>query len=169
MIKRSCITTGDLVEGDEIYLLDGSTAVITGSELEQLSETIKVYNLEVEDFNTYFVGDEAVLVHNYKKGDQLPDPNDLPNGDWQDVTHPQQAKNTNSREYYNASTDTKIRFDPVKPGAPGFEGQDHYHIYNPNSTGKGDYYLDINGNPVPKGSSASHILISVVRSLFGGA
>ena len=67
MIKRSCITTGDLVEGDEIYLLDGSTAVITGSELEQLSETIKVYNLEVADFNTYFVGDEAVLVHNYNK------------------------------------------------------------------------------------------------------
>ncbi len=65
VIERGWVAAGDLVEGDEIYLLDGSTAVITGSELEQLSETIKVYNLEVEDFNTYFVGDEAVLVHNY--------------------------------------------------------------------------------------------------------
>ena len=65
VIDRGWVAAGDLVEGDEVYLIDGSTAVITGSELEQLSETIKVYNLEVADFNTYFVGDEAVLVHNY--------------------------------------------------------------------------------------------------------
>ena len=36
------VVAGDFVEGDEIYLIDGSTAVITGSELEQLFETIKV-------------------------------------------------------------------------------------------------------------------------------
>ena len=65
VIDRGWVAAGDLVEGDEVYLIDGSTAVITGSELEQLPETIKVYNLEVADFNTYFVGDEAVLVHNY--------------------------------------------------------------------------------------------------------
>ena len=35
------------------------------TELEKLEEPIKVYNLEVADFNTYFVGDNAVLVHNY--------------------------------------------------------------------------------------------------------
>ena len=28
---------------------------------------LKVYNLEVADFNTYFVGDVPVLVHNYQK------------------------------------------------------------------------------------------------------
>ncbi|MBQ6944114.1 MAG: hypothetical protein IJN43_07255 [Ruminococcus sp.] len=67
VIDRGWVTAGDLVVGDEVYLLDGSTAVIIGFELEQLSETIKVYNLEVADFNTYFVGDEAVLVHNYNK------------------------------------------------------------------------------------------------------
>ena len=65
VIERGWVAAGDLVEGDEIYLLDGTVAYVTGSELEQLSETIKVYNLEVSDFNTYFVGDEAVLVHNY--------------------------------------------------------------------------------------------------------
>jgi hypothetical protein len=67
-------------------------------------------------------------------------------------------KNTNSREYEDPRTGIRVRFDPGKPGAPGFEGKDHYHIYNPNRTGKGDYYLDKNGNPVPKGSKASHIL-----------
>lgn len=45
----------------------------------------------------------------------------------------------------------------TKPGSPGFEGKDHYHQRNPNSTGKGDYYLDIDGNPVPKGSKRSYI------------
>jgi hypothetical protein len=48
-----------------VLLIDGSTAVVTGAELEKLEEPIKVYNLEVEDYNTFFVGDEAVLVHNY--------------------------------------------------------------------------------------------------------
>ncbi|WP_082320501.1 polymorphic toxin-type HINT domain-containing protein [Ruminococcus flavefaciens] len=39
-------------------------AFVTDSELERLAEPIKEYNLEVADFNTYFVGNEAVLVHN---------------------------------------------------------------------------------------------------------
>ena len=64
VIDRGWVAAGDLVEGDEIYLLDGSTAVITGSELEKLTEPIKVYNFEVEDFHTYFVGESSVLVHN---------------------------------------------------------------------------------------------------------
>ena len=34
-------------------------AFVTDSELERLAEPIKVYNLEVADFNTYFVGNEA--------------------------------------------------------------------------------------------------------------
>ena len=67
VIDRGWVAAGDLVEGDEVYLIDGSTAFVTGAELEKLAEPIKVYNLEVADFNTYFVGDNAVLVHNYKK------------------------------------------------------------------------------------------------------
>lgn len=54
-------------EGDEGYLINGSTAFITGAELERLAEPIKVYNLEVADFNTYFVGDVPILMYNYKK------------------------------------------------------------------------------------------------------
>ena len=64
VIERGWVAAGDLVEGDEIYLLDGTVAYVTGSELEQLSETIKVYNLEIQDFHTYFVGDTSILVHN---------------------------------------------------------------------------------------------------------
>lgn len=42
---------------------------MSGSELEKLDEAIKVYNLEVEGYNTYFVGDDGVLVHNYNQKD----------------------------------------------------------------------------------------------------
>ena len=60
-----------MIIGDEVYLIDGSTAVVTGSELKRLAEPIKVYNLEVEDYHTYFVGDVPVLVHNYGDNDDL--------------------------------------------------------------------------------------------------
>ena len=65
VIDKGWVAAGDLAIGDEVYLIDGSTAFITGSDIEKLNEPIKVYNLEVEDFNTYFVGDVPVLVHNY--------------------------------------------------------------------------------------------------------
>jgi len=61
---RGWVAAGDLNVGDEVYLIDGSAAYVTGAELEQLEEPIKVYNLEVDDLHTYFVGDNSVLVHN---------------------------------------------------------------------------------------------------------
>ncbi len=69
VLGKGWVAAGDLKVGDEVYLIDGSTAFITGTELEKLEEPIRVYNLEVADNNTYFVGDEAVLVHNYNQKD----------------------------------------------------------------------------------------------------
>ena len=63
---RGWVAAGDLNEGDELCLESGETAFVTGAELEKLAEPITVYNLEVADYNTYFVGDNAVLVHNYE-------------------------------------------------------------------------------------------------------
>ena len=77
---------------------------------------------------------------------------------WEDVTDPRMRENTDSREYYDPATGRKVRFDKGKDGASGFEGVDHYHEYNPDTTGKGDYYLDLDGNPVPENSKPSHLL-----------
>ena len=85
------------------------------------------------------------------------DPQELIKNGWKDVTPEGMAKNTTSREFIDPETGLKVRFDPGKPGANGFEGKDHYHVYNPDGTTKADYYLDANGNPVAKGSKASHI------------
>src|SRR5690606_27763227 len=63
---KGWVAAGDIETGDEIYTLAGSTATVLGLEYENLDEGIIVYNLEVEDFNSYFVGPPGVLVHNYK-------------------------------------------------------------------------------------------------------
>ena len=79
---------------------------------------------------------------------------------WKDVTKPKMAANTTSREFYDPKSGLKIRFDKGVHGANGFEAVDHYHVMNPNYTNKKvDYYLDVDGNPVGKGSKASHIII----------
>lgn len=64
VIGKWWVTAGELEAGDEVYRLDGSTAVVTDSELERLAEPIKVYNLEVEYYHTYFIDNVAVLVYN---------------------------------------------------------------------------------------------------------
>ena len=64
VLGKGWVAAGDLVSGDEVYNLDGTTAVVIGSWIEKLDTPILVYNLEVEDYHSYFVGDASVLVHN---------------------------------------------------------------------------------------------------------
>ena len=67
MPGKGWVAAGDLVVDDEIHTLDGDTATVTGFTLEKLDTPIAVYNIEVEDFNSYFVGG-GVLVHNKCEG-----------------------------------------------------------------------------------------------------
>jgi RHS repeat-associated protein len=94
----------------------------------------------------------------YNYNDLPSNPNDLVNQGWTETTHPQVAANSNTRTFVNELTGQTVNFDTAVPGKPGFGGIDHYHIINPNGTGNYNYYLDINGNPVPKGSNPSHII-----------
>ena len=64
MIGKGWVAAGDLVVGDEVYNLDETASAILGLEIEILDEPVLVYNLEVEDFHSYFVGCVPVLVHN---------------------------------------------------------------------------------------------------------
>ena len=147
-------------------------------EIVESPET--VYNFQVEDYHTYHVGHIGVLVHNKDYGDGAGDvveggsgtiksqiqelksktPQQLLNNGWQDITDPRMAANTTSLDLYNPETGLKIRFDKGVEGACGFEAIDHYHIYNDNYTNKKvDFYFDIDGHTVGKGSKASHIVI----------
>lgn len=78
---------------------------------------------------------------------------------WENISDPRAAA-SGYQTLREASTGLRLRFDPGIPGEPGFKGQNHYHILNPNATSNKDLYLDRNGNPVRKNSKASHILPS---------
>ena len=62
----------DLKPGYILILLDGSRKYVEDIHIEELSEAIKVYNFEVEDWHTYFVGEQGVLVHN-NCGETIPE------------------------------------------------------------------------------------------------
>ena len=65
--EKGWVAAGDIEVGDVLYTADGDEVEVTDLELENLAEPISVYNLEVADFHTYFVGEYGVLVHNYGK------------------------------------------------------------------------------------------------------
>ena len=50
--------------GDILVLSNGEYVVVESVQHEILESPVKVYNFEVEDFHTYFVGESSVLVHN---------------------------------------------------------------------------------------------------------
>ncbi len=58
------VPAGELQVGDIIRTSDGRKLPIKKVEIEELEGTVLVYNLEVEDFHTYYVSDLGVLVHN---------------------------------------------------------------------------------------------------------
>lgn len=58
------ISAKDLRAGDILVLQGGGYVVIEKTQHEILEAPIKVYNFEVADYHTYYVGDNGVLVHN---------------------------------------------------------------------------------------------------------
>ncbi len=64
---RGWVAAGDLEIGDILVTADGDEVEVTDLEIEKLAEPILVYNLDVADFDTYFVGEYGVLVHNVCK------------------------------------------------------------------------------------------------------
>lgn len=66
---------GELKDGDKLTLITGQTVFVQSVVVERCTEPVKVYNFEVENFHTYYVGYESVLVHNmcaYKSTDIPP-------------------------------------------------------------------------------------------------
>jgi len=89
-------------------------------------------------------------------------PDKLKKEGWKEITHPKIPRFTDGvakhRQFVNEQTGLHAQFDRAVPGAMGFKAIDHYHVKNTDSTSDEDFYLDKDGNPVAKGSSASHII-----------
>jgi hypothetical protein len=63
------VNAGDLRVGQSVEQLDGTAAVVVGTQREEHPEGVPVYNIETEDDHTYFVAAHGsrslpVLVHN---------------------------------------------------------------------------------------------------------
>ncbi len=54
----------ELRAGDILVLKNGEYVTVEKIQHEILEKPITVYNFEVEDFHTYYVGDSSILVHN---------------------------------------------------------------------------------------------------------
>ena len=50
--------------GDVLVTLNGEYVIVEWVQHEILESPVTVYNFEVADFHAYFVGSDAVLVHN---------------------------------------------------------------------------------------------------------
>ena len=61
--KGWCAASG-LEDGDILHAQDGSAVTVKDVEARQLDEAVKVYNLEIEEYHTYYVSGREVLVHN---------------------------------------------------------------------------------------------------------
>lgn len=61
--KGWCAASG-LEDGDILHAQDGSAVMVKDVEARQLDEAVKVYNLEIEEYHTYYVSGREVLVHN---------------------------------------------------------------------------------------------------------
>ncbi len=59
----------DLKVGQSVLLADGTCAVIEEIRVQKLRTPETTYNFEVEDYHTYYVSDDKVLVHNMCKND----------------------------------------------------------------------------------------------------
>ena len=89
--------------------------------------------------------------------DSLPkNPDKLLERGWVETSHPD-AVREGHRQFTDPVSGLSVNFDKGKLETTGHKGRDHYHVKNPNVTGKFDCYLDANGNPCAKGSEESHI------------
>ena len=61
---KGWIDAGKLTEDSLLVDEEGNYIGISSLVTEYLEEPVKVYNFEVEDYHTYYVGDSIILVHN---------------------------------------------------------------------------------------------------------
>ena len=64
------IKAGELIVGDELPDVNGNVLLVENFDVELTEKPVKVYNFQVEDFHTYFVGTSQIMVHNSDCGIQ---------------------------------------------------------------------------------------------------
>lgn len=71
---RDFIEAGNLLVENKLVSVNGDDLTIEDYHIELTEEPVSVYNFQVEDFHTYFVGNCTVWVHNNNKACPVPEP-----------------------------------------------------------------------------------------------
>ena len=64
VVSKGWIGAEELEIGDQLVVYEGKLVVVERVKYESLNKPVTVYNFEVEDFHTYYVGENSILVHN---------------------------------------------------------------------------------------------------------
>ena len=75
----------NLLAGDVLQKIDGSTVYVTEVTVEKLPKIINVYNLEIEDLHTYYVADGVLVHNNCNENDKSPNVDEGGSGYYQDA------------------------------------------------------------------------------------
>ena len=70
--ERGFVNAGKLLIGDPLLDVHGNILVVENTRIEYLDEPETVYNFQVEDFHTYYVGTNCIFVHNANYGSEVP-------------------------------------------------------------------------------------------------
>lgn len=62
--NRGFVNAGELAVGDELLDSNCNVLLVENHSVELTDEPVSVYNFQVEDFHTYHVGQNSILVHN---------------------------------------------------------------------------------------------------------
>ena len=88
--ERGWTSAIKLRAGDKLQLVNGEYVTVEKVQHELLEEPVKVYNFEVENFHTYYVGtDVQVLVHNMCANEDGNNGKQIKNWKGEDVTVPE--------------------------------------------------------------------------------
>ena len=64
VVGKGWIGAEALEIGDQLVVYGGKRVAVEKVKHESLNKPVTVYNFEVEDFHTYYVGESSILVHN---------------------------------------------------------------------------------------------------------
>ena len=72
--EKGWVSAIDLRAGDILVTVNGEYVVLEQVQHEILEAPVKVYNFEVKDFHTYYVGEQGIFTHNMCKKAQIKNP-----------------------------------------------------------------------------------------------
>ncbi len=109
------ISAQDLRAGDILVTVNGEQVIVEQVQHEILENPIKIYNFEVADNNSYYVGREAgVLVHNFKCSNKFDNTEIIVDG--KKVEYKDLGKTLKGKEYAYKLKGNNGKFDVGYPG-----------------------------------------------------